>query len=492
MLKYATGPLGGSLSSLPPVITRKTSFLNSECGFSKGTVIFKHLSLPLVWPSSEYYDTRREPRTFTVQLLFKTSDGRELYSKPLEEVERSQIDIFFEQIFYIENQTPDFEIEIIVLCRRSDRYAETIFHTMSRSISRSLGHSFKKYMLSNSSNTLAHADREKILNYRNPESMITVASASFKLRNCSLSGQTHNYTLHLHQQPPHIPQSHVLPLFGRIVCQCLVQPLSLAQPLGQGTLNVFYEDGGIILQQLFCVLQGTFLKCFNCEPSKIKPTTKPDMILPIDKNTLIEPTAFPTSVRLKLLDPYSQKYQNFICIASTRNSHLGWKNAFKLQIKDSEVWESFANSKTNIPGSLLPVLLPKTVTFGNTVVSTSADTAPPRYGFELQSIRKRPQLQTNTYKNEDRIEIDKNRPQTPRPFTNSPERKRTDALKPPIPPPIPKPRPNVAKHLQNGTDPAPYVLTLKIGEEAQARRLRTQTLPPFTANSTVNHESTRL
>ncbi|CAD5206724.1 unnamed protein product [Bursaphelenchus okinawaensis] len=396
MLKYATSSYSGSLSStVAPVITRKTSFLNSECGYSKSTVIFKHVSLPLVWPSSEYYDSRREPRTFAVQLLFKTSDGKEVYSKPVEGVERSQIDIFFEQVFYIENQGPDFEIEILVLCKRTDRFAETIFHTMSRSISRSMGHSFKKYMTA--SNTLAEFDRNKFENYRNPGSMITVASASFKLCNCSISGQTHNYTLHLHQQPPTVPQSHVLPLFGRIVCQCLIQPLSLAQPLGQGTLNVFYEDGNIILQQLFCVLRGTFLRCFNCEPSRIKATTKPDMVLPIDKNTRIEPTPFPTSVRLKLLDVYTQKVQNFICIASTQTSFLGWKNALKLQIRDSEVWDSFANSKINVHGALLPILPPKTVRFGNTVFS-STDTAPPRYGFELQSIRKRSQLQINTYK----------------------------------------------------------------------------------------------
>jgi hypothetical protein len=67
----------------------------------------------------------------------------------------------------------------------------------------------------------------------------------------------HNYALRLYQHAVYggIPKSHILPLFGQISLILLVQPLSLANPLGQGTLDVFYVEAGILLEKLFCILQ---------------------------------------------------------------------------------------------------------------------------------------------------------------------------------------------------------------------------------------------
>lgn len=110
-------------------------------------------------------------------------------------------------------------------------------------------------------------------------------------------------------------------------------------------------------------------------------------------------------------------------IASTKNSYLGWKNAFKMQIKDagknltlkivlylkvylqkyyrlqhlifSELWDGFASLKSNMHGAALPLLPPKSVRFDNVMFNTTPilrDDTPTRYGFELQSTRKRPPL----------------------------------------------------------------------------------------------------
>lgn len=67
----------------------------------------------------------------------------------------------------------------------------------------------------------------------------------------------HNYAVRLYQHVIYggIPKSHLLPLFGQISLILLVQPLSLANPLGQGTLDVFYLEAGILLEKLFCILQ---------------------------------------------------------------------------------------------------------------------------------------------------------------------------------------------------------------------------------------------
>lgn len=82
-----------------------------------------------------------EKRAFTVQLVIKTSDGKEFYSKPVENVDRSNIDIVFDDIFYIEDQPPDFELELTICCRRTDENANNLVNTLSRSVGRNVANS---------------------------------------------------------------------------------------------------------------------------------------------------------------------------------------------------------------------------------------------------------------------------------------------------------------------------------------------------------------
>jgi hypothetical protein len=89
-------------------------FRTSECGYSKATVVIKNLSLPLAWPSDEYFNTKKgklnkiafkklfsERRVFTVQLVLKAPDGQEIFSRPVENVDRSCIDVVFDDLFYM-------------------------------------------------------------------------------------------------------------------------------------------------------------------------------------------------------------------------------------------------------------------------------------------------------------------------------------------------------------------------------------------------------
>lgn len=52
------------------------------------------------------------------------------------------------------------------------------------------------------------------------------------------------------------------------------------------------------------------------------------------QNCSIEPTAFPTSIRIHILNPTTKHVKTFIAIAATKNSYLGWKNALTLMVKD--------------------------------------------------------------------------------------------------------------------------------------------------------------
>ncbi|KAI6203212.1 hypothetical protein M3Y94_00530600 [Aphelenchoides besseyi] len=495
MLKYARTPSGSisaaatssstpTVSSMRPVINRKTSFVTSECGYSKATVVLKNVTVPLAWPSNEYFGQAREHRTFVVQLIIRTEDGKEVFSKPVENVDRSCIDCVFDDIFYIEDQPPDFKLEVTVYCRRTDENATANFvQTFSRSVGRSVANSLKRYMQSVNSTNFAQmqqADANYFENYRDPSRMFMLASVIFQLKNASLSGKKHNYGLRLSPQNIHTStaRSHLLPLFGQISLVMLVQPLSLAAPLAQGTMDVFYVEGGILLQKLFCVLQGTFLKCYNSDPKLVTYQSKADMTLPINEFATLEFTAFQTALRLKLTDPETGELRHFICVAGTQGSFIGWKNAFKLQVKDAEVWNEFALAPTNPHGATIPPRGPRYGTASRNVHFDSGTTnrtvtlntfAPePRYGMELQSTRRRTPITVETFKNSP---LPPRAPQSNDPATSEPNYKAPSPAPPPRNSAKPVPKPRAASQIEANNA---NVILLKIGADDE--------LPPPSTN----------
>jgi len=198
--------------------------------------------------------------------------------------------------------------------------------------------------------------------------MCLLATARFRLRNATLSGKVHTYSLELHEPPENISKSHLLPFYGNVCAQLFVQPTSLAAPLAQGTLDVFFVEGGVLLQRMFCVLQGCSLKCYDShglnqrgrlrededfDASMIKSLSLlPELTIPLDQNSLVEPTAFQTALRLNLVDPSGKaKPRHFLCIAGSQSAFLGWKNAINLQILDS----GECKMEINLKGDRIPI-----------------------------------------------------------------------------------------------------------------------------------------
>ncbi|KAI1728918.1 cell division protein anillin domain-containing protein [Ditylenchus destructor] len=301
---------------------------SSQTGYSKANVVLKNVSIPLAWPAEEYFGNTKEWREFTVQLVVRTSEGKETFSKPRESINRTYTDVDFNDVFFFEDQSPEFCFEVILYCKRTDVNANpNMVQTLSRSLGRSIGTSLKKYMRS-ANNTFSGASRlypddnvkdshlsndpvyrtehnldvgsidpDFLENYRNPEKMCALGTGRFRLRNATLSGRTHTYNLELvpHGTYPGVTRSQLLPVYGNICAQLLVQPTSLCGPLAQGQLDMFFVEGGILLQRMFCVLQGGLLKCYNdygndetdkssSELSKVTPTAKQPPALTLQIN----------------------------------------------------------------------------------------------------------------------------------------------------------------------------------------------------------------
>ncbi|KAF7640012.1 Anillin domain-containing protein [Meloidogyne graminicola] len=171
----------------------------------------------------------------------------------------------------------------------------------------------------------------------------------FRLANATLNGKTHSYVLEK-------TSNHLLPLYGNISVQLLVQPNSLISPLAQGSLDIFLTNEGILYQHMYCVLQGGQLRCWDAKvenevlDSKQIMSKTPTICLQIIGKERIERTSFPTAFRI-LSDN-----KNLLCICLSKHSLIGWRNSIYLQQNDNIVWAEFAQIQHN----------PYSVAFGET------------------------------------------------------------------------------------------------------------------------------
>lgn len=387
----------GSLPK-PSDMNRKCSFISSQLGHSKATIILRNLSLPLAWPFLNSGE-RKEWREFTVQLVLRSNkSSSKQFSEPKEGVNRTITDVEFMEEFVFPDEDADFGIELYVLCRRisSENTGSVV-----RSLGRSIGHSWRKYQQKEEyQNNCASATRfasgiennigapnrgflEELRKFGIQEEKRLGSSASGVEKNSLLlsctpkmilkdkdhhivglarfcltdatSGKTHSYVL-----DKLTSFQNLLPIYGNISAQILVQPNSLITPLAQGTLDIFSE--GILHQQMYCVLQGGQLCCWEINKmeneildSKLHLNKTPKFCLQFNGKERLERTAFPTAFRLTLFNDHTNSVvsskknenQSFLCICPSHHALIGWRNALNLQRRDYTIWAEFAQIQRN-------------------------------------------------------------------------------------------------------------------------------------------------
>jgi hypothetical protein len=172
-------------------------------------------------PSSKKVSIEPTGRRFEVQLAVQQTSKQHnknfhLFSKVVEEVDRTVTDISFPDDFVIHDQDPDFCLSLVVYCRRTDEGPPGI-GGLSRSLGKSIGNSVKSQLASAGATIsgVAGSRRRRLLresvntdssgrekhkpmsteinewaeNLKNPGRMIAVATASLRLQNVSLSGR---------------------------------------------------------------------------------------------------------------------------------------------------------------------------------------------------------------------------------------------------------------------------------------------------------------
>lgn len=92
---------GITITTHGPGMERHSAFATSESGYNKANVVLQNISIPLAWPVEEYFGNKKEWREFTVQLVLRSEDGHKVYSKVVENVNRTQTDVLFDGSFVL-------------------------------------------------------------------------------------------------------------------------------------------------------------------------------------------------------------------------------------------------------------------------------------------------------------------------------------------------------------------------------------------------------
>lgn len=129
----------------PSYLNRKCSFIASQLGHSKATIIIRNLSLPLAWPADEYFGEKRELREFTVQLELRSTRNSISQFSNLKRINRAFTDVEFQENFIFPDEDTTFGIELFVLCKRMTESPGSMMQVVTQSLGRSIGHSWKKY-----------------------------------------------------------------------------------------------------------------------------------------------------------------------------------------------------------------------------------------------------------------------------------------------------------------------------------------------------------
>uniref|UniRef100_A0A915DER4 Anillin homology domain-containing protein n=1 Tax=Ditylenchus dipsaci TaxID=166011 RepID=A0A915DER4_9BILA len=340
MLKFKRSPTSQSVdfNVKPAVSTRRCSFVSSQSGYSKANVLLKHVSIPLAWPAEEYFGNKKEWREFTVQLILRTSEGKEIFSQPKEAVNRTYTDVDFQDVFCFGDQPQN---SVWKPCSTVNEPMRTPIRTWllfeaiySLRTVNTLTASSPFYEGPTSSSTQndqnnTSLDSAYLENYRNPDKMCALGVARFRLRNASLNGRTHTYNLELVPQGtyPGVTRSQLLLSTAIYVLNCWSNQPPFALLWLKANSTYFF-----------------FLKCYNESDGA---GGAPSLTLPINQDSSIEVTAFQTALRLRLRDVNSSLTRHFLCIAESQSAYLGWKNSFHLQIIDCVKWGEFASLLKN-------------------------------------------------------------------------------------------------------------------------------------------------
>ncbi|XP_063231198.1 rhotekin-like isoform X2 [Bacillus rossius redtenbacheri] len=311
--------------------------LGYGCKPCTARVSLSDLRMPLMWRDTDHFKNKGDYRRFAVFCLARI--GTEIYDTTLLcPVDRSLTDLTFPDVLLFNQIPADFEFRLEVyshILQDDLSIASTprkIKKTIHSSISRTVG---KK---------LAASLRDELNSGKIGPHFELMATAKLTLSDVHDSVHTHDLKVESVE-----PKSHQLPLFGHFCCRLAAQPECVSAESCSG--DMWVQEAGQWTGPMWAQLQAFRLDLWSGR-ADWEQGREPLRTVPVDRNTLIQPSKTSTK-ELLLLNRCDGKEELSVLRTKTSDELLRWLKHLVQHSKDHLRWRHAAEKIMDIqtPGS---------------------------------------------------------------------------------------------------------------------------------------------
>ncbi|XP_068430748.1 rhotekin-like [Clinocottus analis] len=270
---------------------------SEDVGPCLGKISLSDLRIPLMWKDSEYFKNKGELQRCAVFCLLQC--GTEIHDTDLVMVDRTLTDICFEGATIFSEVGPGFQlrVELYSSCAVED-FSPGALGPRRGSCLGDVGCSSGKKIRAafesaavcgsgggNAGPASVSAPSSPHLSALGPKYNL-LAHATLRIEHVQEGFKTHDLSLAATEDNP-----FWLPLYGNMCCRLVAQPLCMTQPVISGQLEVKLGDDLESWGNVFCVLRGQSLLCYQSEEEESE--DKPSLVIPIRKDTVCMPQSDP-------------------------------------------------------------------------------------------------------------------------------------------------------------------------------------------------------
>ncbi|XP_051959632.1 rhotekin-like isoform X1 [Xyrauchen texanus] len=326
-----------------------------------GKVAISDIRIPLMWKDSEYFKNKGELHQCAVFCLLQV--GIEIHDTDLVIVDRTLTDICFDDTVIFTDVPPGFDlrVELYSCCVEEDLCMGFSARRLSRLGSSVTRASSKKFMatLETAASCSSHSSGAgsgeggspglvspvllPALSVQGPKYQL-LAHKSLTMCHVQNSFRTHDLTISGTED-----SSFWLPLYGNMCCQLVAQPLCMTQEVMSGKLRVGSEASPEDWIDVYGVLKGADLKCYQ-QQDDTESLEKPMFTIPINKDTRVRATDRDPALNTKSITISNQSANEttYTLLMQTPQDTHSWMEAFWQHFYDMSQWKQCCNELMKI------------------------------------------------------------------------------------------------------------------------------------------------
>ncbi|KAM6984920.1 rhotekin-like [Aplochiton taeniatus] len=313
-----------------------------------GKVAISDLRIPLMWKDSEYFKNKGELHRCAVFCLLHC--GREIRDTDLVMVDRTLTDICFEDTIMFNDVGPGFElrVELFSSCvsedfplgalgtRRLSRLGGSLGRTSGKKLRAAL-ESATGYGSNTSGGGGGGSGSPPLsppLSTQGPKYQL-LAFTTLKLEHVQDGFRTHDLPVLTTED-----SSFWLPLYGKLCCRLVAQPLCMTQQVVSGPLKVKLGEESDCWKDIYGVLRGANLICYQSQ-EEMECEKLPLFTISVNKSSRIcaserEPIQRYQSICIRT-QFHGQDVSHTVATHTPEDKHW-WMGAFRQHFYDMSRW----------------------------------------------------------------------------------------------------------------------------------------------------------